>query len=528
MTPGVQSHDAPLAGDPRASLVLYNANVATFAEARPHAEIVAIRGERILAVGMRDDVDDFVRPGTELVDCAGATVIPGFNDAHCHPVALAIGLLGVDCSPAATPHIAEIQQRIRARAEQTPAGQWIRATGCDEAHLAERRLPTRAELDQAAPCHPVVLVHATGQSCVLNGAALRLADVAESLADASERGVERDPRSGEPTGLVSGRQDRLARAIPAPDPGEIERGMALADREYLRVGITSLQDASWTNGWRHWETWQRLVSRAVVSPRVSMMVGTESLDRFFAAGLVTGSGDARLRIGAFKLALDESTGRAHPPQDEVNDLALRAHQAGYQVAFHVSDVPALEAALEAIAFVRRRSAREAPGFRLEHCAVCPPHLLAPLAASRAIVVTQPAFLRGFGGRYLDAAAPHQAGWFCPLAAWRRRGIPVASSSDSPLVGADPLAGIEAAVRRTTDDGRRLDPRQGIAARDALEMYTFGGAQASLEAASKGSIEPGKLADLVLLDRDPTALAPEELSSVRVVRTIIGGRTVWAA
>jgi hypothetical protein len=160
--------------------------------------------------------------------------------------------------------------------------------------------------------------------------------------------------------------------------------------------------------------------------------------------------------------------------------------------------------------------------------VCPPGLLPKVKASRATVVTQPAFLRRFGTRYLDAASADQIGWFCPIGSFRRRGIEVAFGSDSPLLSSDPLAGIQAAVVRRTDTGRPLAPREAIATRDAIAMYTVAGARASLEADQKGSIRPGKLADLVLLDRDPTQVAAEELSTVKVLRTIVGGRRVWEA
>ncbi|MBP1685156.1 MAG: hypothetical protein H6Q33_1299 [Deltaproteobacteria bacterium] len=517
-----------------ADLVLHNARVLTFDDAHPHAELVAVRGDRILAVAAACDLPLFARPGVELLDCAGATVMPGFNDAHCHPIGLALSLLAVDCSPPAARSIAELQARIRERAERSAEGCWIRAAGFDDASLAEGRPPTRWELDHAAPRHPVVLVHATGQRCVLNSAALHLAGITASGPGSVEGGIRRDLRTGEPTGLVIGREERVARAIPSPDADEIARGMARANRIYLAQGITSLQDTSWTNGLQQWQLWQRLVAGGAVAPRVSMMAGTESLERFGAAGLATGSGNGSLRLGALKLALDESTGASHPPRAEVNDLALRAHHAGFQVAFHVSDARMLEVSLAAIAFVRAHcrvhphGACDAPGFRLEHCAVCPPGLLPKVQASRAIVVTQPAFLTGFGGRYLDAASAQQIGWFCPIGSLRQRGIDVAFGSDSPLLSSDPLAGIQAAVVRRTDTGRPLAPREAIATRDAIAMYTVAGARASLEADQKGSIRPGKLADLVLLDRDPTQVAAEELSTVKVLRTIVGGRRVWEA
>jgi len=517
-----------------ADLVLHNVRIFTCDDGRQDAGLVAIRGDRILAVGPEHDLGLFAGTGVTLLDCAGATAIPGFNDAHCHPMSLAISLLTVDCSSPAVRSIPELQARIRERADRTTADCWIRATGFDEALLAEGRPPTRWELDGATSRHPVVLVHATGQSCVLNSAALQRAGICSSGPDGAGQGIRLDPDTGEPTGLVVGRQDRVARAIPPPDAGELERGMRQASLTCLAQGITSVQDTSWTNGWHQWQLWHRLVAAGAVGPRVSMMAGTESLRTFREAGLATGNGDRHLRLGAFKLALDESTGVPHPPRAEINELALVAHEAGFQLAFHVPDPWMLEVSLAAIAFVRRRCQRHAPGecdspgFRLEHCIVCPPDVLGRLRASRATVVTQPAFMHRFGASYGEAAPPEQTGWFCPIASLRRHGIDVAFSSDAPLMGSNPFAGIQAAVTRQTDAGQALDLRQAVAARDALEMYTAGGARASLEGGDKGTIRAGMLADLALLDRDPTRLAAGELSGVKVLRTIVGGRILWEA
>jgi len=508
--------------------VIHNAKVHTFDPQRPQAAFVAIGGGLVRAVGDEGDLSAFRRPGVRLVDCEGASVIPGFDDAHCHPIARAIGLVGVDCSPGSARSLLEIRERVAEQARRVPVGEWIRATGFDEARLAEGRSPTRADLDAAAPEHPVVLVHATGQSCVLSSAALERVGLGRSRPERAPSGVQIDPLTGEPTGRVVGRQQQIARAIPAPDPNEVERAMERVDAELLSQGITSLQDVSWTNGPARWQLWQRLVGSGRVTPRVSMFAGTESLERFRADGLATGTGDARLRIGAFKLALDESTGRPHPPQAEVNELALRAREAGFQVALHVSDVRMLASALAAITFVRRRSPRPEPCFRLEHCSICPPALLPKIRASGAIVVTQPAFLRHFGDAYLAGARTEQASWLCPLRSLRRAGVDVAFGSDSPLVSSDPLAGIHAAMLRRSEGGRLLGPAERLDALEAIEHYTLGSARAALASEVRGTLQPGRLADLVVLSHDVSALDAEALAAVRVRRTLVGGRIVWEA
>lgn len=483
----------------RPDLVLHGARIVTLDARRPLADWVAISGGRILAVGGRGELDAIAGGATRRLDCNGATVLPGFNDAHCHPIALAWSRLAVDCSAAQAPSVQAVVARIRERAGQTTPGGWVRAGGFDDELLAERRDPTSAELDAASDRHPIILLHATGQRCVLNGAARALAQAGRVAA-----GVGLAPL----------------------DEAEIELGMRLVDRECLSHGITSLQDTSWSNDGRHWQTWSRLVARGVFRPRVTMLAGTPSLAEFRAAGLATGSGDARLRLGGFKLALDESTGVPNPAQEDIDALALEAARAGFQVAFHVSDLPMLEAALAAMAAVRARLERP-PGFRLEHCLVCPPALLRRVAASGAVVATQPGFLETLGERYRPALAERE-GWFLPLRSLRRFGATIAFGSDAPLAPLDPLRGIRAAVARRTDASRPLGPREAVTLREALEMQTLGAAHAALEQDAKGRIVPGQLADLVVLDGDLDAQAPEQLAELRVRQTIIAGEIVWEA
>ena len=509
-----------------ADLILYNAKVITLDPEQPHAELVAIRGNRILAIGNGDDLGLFKGARTKLSDCEGGTIIPGFNDAHCHPLSSGISLLSVDCSPEAVKDIAGIQARIRHRAEQTKEGKWIRAARYDEFHLHEKRPPDRWELDQASLQHPVILIDSTAGNCVLNGLALQLAGITKDTPESSGSLIHRDPKTGEPNGLISGRNEHVEQAIPPLDEEELEQGMKLVNREYLSYGITSLQDTSWTNGWRHWQAWQRLISRGIISPRVSMLLGAQYLEEFQGIDLPTGGGGSRLRVGGIKLALDESTGCPHPSQEDINHHALRAHKAGFQVAFHVSDVYMLRASLTAIKFVCQQAPIAEHRFRLEHCAICPPSLLLRVKASQAIVVTQPSFLYYMGQRYREEVLPHQTGWLWPIGSFHRWGLKVAFSSDSPMVTSNPLTGIYAAVTRKTEIGQKLAPQESISPLDALKMYTLWGAYASFEEKAKGSIRPGKFADLAVLSGDPTQLVPEQLRDLHVVRTIINGKVMW--
>ncbi len=512
-------------GDGTADLILYNAKVITVDEKRPSAELVAIKGNTILAVGNNHDRELFRGPATKLFDCAGGSVVPGFNDAHCHPLARAISLLSVDCSPRNVRGIADIQEAIRRRAQELPCGQWIRGANYDAFSLQEGRAPNRWELDEAAPAHPVLLVDNTGQHYVLNSLALHIANLDGRTTDARGGHIERDPATGEPTGLMSGNAHVIKKVVPPIDARQLEAGMRLASRQYLAQGITSLQDTSWANGWREWQSWRRMVESRAIACRVSVLLGAEGLTESQAAGLTMGHGNAWLRIAGVKLALDESTGCPHPDQDAINQAALQARQARYKVAFHVSDAHMLASSLAAIRFVCLREKSSPQDFRLEHCSVCPPELLPKLAAARAAVVTQPAFLYSFGERYRSLSSD-QAGWLWPARSFRRIGVRCAFSSDSPLVTSDPFLGLYAAVTRKTASGDVLASDQAVPLASALESYTLSGAYASSEATIKGSISPGKLADLAVLDTDLEQLPPERLREPRVVMTVIDGQVVW--
>jgi len=434
----------------------------------------------------------------------------------------------VDCSPGAVRNIREIQAGIHRQTEQTQEGRWVRATNYDELHLKEKRPPTRWELDQVSPHHPVILIHRTSGTCVLNSLALEQAGITSDMSNLDREVVHRDPYTGEPDGLISGINEQVEKAIPPLEEAELERGMKLVTKEYLSRGITSIQDTSWNNRFRHWQTWKRLVDREIIAQRVSFLLGTESLEEFQSRGLSMGSGDDRLRVGGVKLALDESTGNPHPPQADLNQLALQAFRAGFRSAFHVSDVPMLESALAAINFVGEGSTAVKNRFRLEHCDICPPRLLLRIKDSGAMVVTQPAFLYYLGQKYREEVTSRQTNWFQPVGSFNRWGVKVAFSSDSPLVTSNPLMGIYAAVTRKTEAGQKLAPQESVSILEALRMYTLGGASASSEEEIKGSISPGKLADLVVLNGDPTSLDPEQLVDLKVTHCIINGKAVWAA
>jgi len=494
-----------------ADLILYNAQVFTFDEKNRQAELVAVKDGKILAVTNKSDLNLLTAPNTRLIDCQGMTVIPGFNDAHCHPIGRAITLLHIDCSPFIVKSIMDIKKEIRHRAQVTPPGKWLRAAQYNEISLKEKRHPTRWDLDEAAPDHPVLLVHYSAGICVLNSRALQIV------------GITRDTNDG----IIFGMNAKVQKGIPSLDASELEKGMRLASQQYLANGITSLQDTGWNNSLSHWQTYKKYKSQDGLLPnRISMLIGSANLEEITDNGLSMGCGDNQLRIGGVKIALDESTGQPHPPQAEINQQALMAHLAGFQLAFHVHDQYNLRASLGALSLVLRESPRPFHRHRLEHCMVCTPDLLASMAKLRPMVVTQPSFLH-YGGEDFMQTVPHdKLHCLFPLNSFNRTGLQVALSSDSPMLPSNPLIGIYTAVTRKELQGQKLAPEEGISPMDALRMYTLGGAYASFEEDIKGSITPGKFADLVVLSSNPNEVEREELKDIKVMMTIINGKVAW--
>lgn len=512
--------------NPAADIILYNAKVITLDPDCPAAEVVAIKGNKILGVGHKQDLGLFKREETRLIDCEGRAIVPGFNDAHCHPLSFAASLLCVDCSPGVVEDIAGIQQRIRRQAEQIPAGGWIRAANYDEECLAEGRPPNLQELEEAAPLHPVILIHRSEGCCVLNRLALQEAGITRETPVSPAGTIHKDTETGEPNGVISGRNEQLARALPPLKQEELKRGVELANQIYLSVGITSLQDTTWTNGVQHYQYFRWFIDQKILSTRVSMLAGTETWEEFQNVGLSMGSGDTWLRIGGVKLAIDESTGQTRPPQADINRYALRMHKAGFQIAFHVSDAYALKAALLAIEFIQQRAGRTGRRHRLEHCPICPPGFLQRISASQAMVICQPSFLYYGGQKYLRDVPAAQLNWLFPIGSLRRQNIKVVASSDSPMVPCNPLTGIYAMVTRRTEAGQAFCAGESVSALEALEMYTLQGAYASFEEEVKGSISPGKLADLVVLTDSPVQIDPEGIKEIQVMATILDGKMVW--
>jgi predicted amidohydrolase YtcJ len=510
-----------------ADLILENANIITCDPANPQAEALAIKGEGILTVGNHREIGQYRRSQTKTIDCRGKTLVPGFIDAHCHFFSFARKLFSLDLSPAAVHSIEDLKESIRRKARFTPEGTWINGTDYNEFYLAEKRHPTRLDLDAAAPRHPVIITHRSLHASVLNSLALQITGITNETEEPPGGMIDRDLETGEPNGILYEMGDYVLVRIPfRPSGAEREWGISQANEQYLAAGITSLGEATVTNDLQQWEDFRNLKKAGKIKSRIQMMAGREFLGDFRAAGLITGYGDNNLKIGSLKIVLSETTGQLRPAQEELNRIVLEASRAGFQIAIHAVERDSVEAAIIALEYAQSRQLLTGRRPRIEHCSECPPDLQQRLSRLKAVVVSQPPFLYYSGERYLAQVAPAAQKWLYPFKSLMDSGIVVAGSSDSPVVPLHPLTGIQAAVTRRAESGQTVLGSEGITPGQAMDMYTLNAANVAFEEKIKGTLSPGKLADIVMLSGDPLESPSGEIKEIRVEMTLIGGEVVW--
>ncbi|MGH9459391.1 MAG: amidohydrolase [Thermoanaerobaculia bacterium] len=528
-------------GSERPTVVLHNANVITIDPARPRAEAIAIWGDRIQAVGSNAEIRALAGPATRRVDLAGATVVPGFIDAHSHPaVAGRLHLRFVDTDLRS---IAAIQAAIRERAAKTAPGEWVLAFKYDDTKTAEGRFLTRDDLDAATTEHPVYVEHRGGHSAYVNSLALERAGVTEETPDPAGGKFVRDPESGRLTGRVL--ESALAafgRVIPNDySRDDYREGVELISKMLARAGITSVHDAYGDP--EDLRAYQDAREAGDLLTRVYCLIGASSIDRYIEAGVRTGFGDAWVRVGAMKTTADgsisERTARLSEPyvgrpndygilvrtEEELYPVAKKAHEAGWQLAIHANGDVAIDQVLRIYERLQRESPRRDPRFRIEHATVVNDDLVRRMAALDVIPNPFSTYVYFHGEKMPEYGAERLNSMFA-VRSFLDAGIKVTQTSDYPPGPFEPMMALQSSVTRTDMHGNVWGPEQRITASEALRVGTLHGAFASFEEDLKGSLTPGKLADLVVLGRDPLREPPESLITIPIERTMVGGRWVW--
>jgi len=532
-------------------LVLVNANVLTMdpdLSARPRASALVITGGRITAL-------DEVPAGSEhVVDLGGATVLPGFHDAHNHMIGFGMSLAEVELSSPPVGSLDELYAAVAHRAGTTAPGEWVIGAGYDQNKLGGH--PHRDALDRAAPGRRVWLRHTSGHMCVVNTPVLAALGIDGTAAEVPGGRVAVDS-GGRPTGLLEERAQLLVGSLVYPYPlAELTGAIARAAEVYLAEGVTSCTEAGIGGGWvahspAELAAYAAAREQGRLGVRVELMAAREVLhplgahpdDNLVAGldlGISTGFGDDWLRLGAVKIFADGSlvgrTAALHDPYDgsdgtgylqadaaELTGAIIAAHRSGWQVATHAIGDLAIDLALDAYEQALAEYPRRDPRHRIEHFAVVRPRQVARAAALGVIAVPQGRFATELGDGMLAAVGPDRHAWLYRQRSLLDAGMVLPGSSDRPVVAGAPLLGIADMVNRRTVSGAPFNPDEAISAEAALRAWTWGSAYASRAEHVKGSIAPGKLADLVVLSEDPTAVSPDRIAGLEVLATVTGGR-----
>jgi predicted amidohydrolase YtcJ len=537
-------------------LVIEDAVVVTMAQGARTARAMLVRDGRIAAVGDPGEIRAAAGPAAQVARLDGATVIPGLIDAHCHVADIGYLAAGADCSQPSAPDIPAIQARLREASGRTPAGSWVTGSGYVEYQLREGRHPTRADLDAAVPDRPAVLYHTSLHACVLNSAALRAAGFEDRQPDPPGGAFGRDGE-GRLDGVVfEGPMFALLERNLRDDMtrmGAAERAR-LMERAGLRLaalGITAACDADLRRD--TFAAFAEADQAGALHQRIYGLVVHDQVDWLLAQGL-QGRHSGRLATEAVKIWADggmsSRTAAIHgtypvPPhgsgilffsRDELTAMVRDFDARGFQVAVHAQGDRAIGTVLDAYAAVLTTSpgaagagaaGRNPRRHRIEHAGAMYPALTARAAELGIVIVSQPGFLSTLGDGFA-AAFPGQADQLYAFGSWRRAGLTVAGSSDAPVISAAPLLGIRDAVTRRTGGGQVLGPGERLTAREALALYTTEAATAMHREDEIGSLQPGQLADFVVLDANPLDADPGRITDIRVLATVMDGTPTYQA
>ena len=529
------------------SLILHNGVVHTVNATNTTAQAIAIEGDRILAVGPNDEILALASPDTRLIDLHGRTVIPGIIDSHGHLGNLGQSLRYLDFTGTAS--YDEIVAMVAAKAGVTPKGTWIRGRGWDQNDWPEKDFPHHEALSAATPDHPVVLTRIDGHASLANQLALDAAGITSNTADPDGGKILRDA-DDEPTGvLIDTAQGLVERRVPAPSGADAKAAVGEAIRECLRYGITSMHDAGVSAG--QIELYKQLIAEDAFPLRVYAMISANdraALNKYFNDGPLIGYGNNRLTVRSVKAMADGALGSrgaalledySDDPgnrglsimgRDVIEPLTARALEAGFQVCTHAigdrgnrETLDAYEAALKAVP-----TAKDAR-LRIEHAQVVALDDIPRFAALGIIPSMQATHATSDMYWAEDRVGPDR---IKGAYAWRKfldSGCRIANGSDFPVEKVNPLLGFHAAITR--QDARGFPeggwrPEERMTRIEMLHSFTIDAAYAAWEELIKGSLEPGKLADMVVLSQDVMAIDPAKILETRVEMTILGGAVVY--
>ncbi len=542
---------------PKADVIFLHGNIYTGIAASSFHEIkrvqaIAVRGDRIAAAGTNDEILKLKGPQTEVINLDGHFVVPGFNDAHLHLASagferLTVNLVGVKS-------LTEFRERIRARVETAAPGEWIVGGGWDETLWPVQALPSRWDIDEVTADHPAFLQRVDGHIAVANTRALQLASVTVASKDPAGGKIDRD-ETGTPTGILreSARAAVFA-VIPKPTPDKRRQAIEAALQDLARWGVTSAQDNS---SWEDFQIYEELEREGKLTARITEWLPFDApleqldlwrkshspSDNLLHTGMLKGFMDGSLgsRTAALLEPYSDDPRNSGLPQYEpakLKEMTKERVEAGFQVGFHAIGDKGVQMALDAFAEAdkdaRQRKIKTANGdadyrLRIEHAQVTTRGQILRFKELKIIASMQPNHLLTDMNWALSRLGATRAAHSYAWAEFLKRGVTLAFGTDYPVEPVTPFRGLYAAVSRKSEDGKKeYFPEQKLNMEQAIAAYTTGSAFAEFAERDKGTLAPGMLADFAVLDRDVTAVAPAKILETKVLRTVVGGKTMYQA
>jgi predicted amidohydrolase YtcJ len=529
-----------------ADLVLINGKIWTVDDRRPEVEAVAVLGNRIAAVGSTAEIRKWAGANTKVIDLQGKRVTPGFNDSHVHFLDGGMGLASVQLRYARTPE--EFRDRIRDFAAKLPKGRWILNGNWDHENWTPPALPTRRLIDAVTPDNPVFINRLDGHMCLANSLALKLAGVTRETPDPPGGTIVRDA-DGEPTGVLKdAAMNYVTKVIPSPSDELMAEAIRAALAYAAENGVTSVHDMSASP--HVFGVYQKLLGNGELTARVYGIQPLSDWGHLARAGVRAGFGNDKLKIGGLKGFADGSLGSTTAlffepyldapktsglpsdemfPEGKMLDNILSADKAGLQIAVHAIGDKANKTILDMFAEVEKRNGSRDRRLRIEHAQHLRLEEIKRFGAERVIASMQPYHAIDDGRWAENRIGPHRAKGTYAFRSLLDAGATLAFGSDWFVAPMEPLMGIYAAVTRRTLDGKSPQgwvSEQKITVAEAVRAYTMGSAYASGDEKLKGSIEVGKLADLVALSADIFKSDPAEIEKTKVVMTIFDGKVIY--
>ena len=556
LAPSLFAQNAP--EKPKADIIFTHGNIYTGSVdptslvAGKRAEAIAVRGDLILAVGTRDEVLKTKGPDTKIVDLGGHFVMPGFNDAHLHLAAAGLEKRTVNLVGVKT--LDEFRERVQAAVEKAEPGAWIVGAGWDETLWPVKVLPTRWDLDEVSSGHPIYLDRVDGHIGVANTRALQLASITVASKQPQGGKIDRD-EAGTPNGILrETARDAIRAVIPKPDHDDRRAAIEAALADLASHGVTSAQDNS---TWEDFQIYEELEKAGKLTARISEWLPfddtVENLnkkrdshpasDNMLHTGMLKGFMDGSLgsKTAALLAPYNDDPKNSGLPQydpDKLNAMTKERVLAGYQIGFHAIGDKGVQMALDAFAEAEKAAkdgkVKAADGgtdyrLRIEHAQVTTPLEIVRFKQLKVIASMQPSHLLTDMNWAESRLGPQRAAHSYAWAEFLKRGVLLAFGTDYPVEPATPFRGLYAAITRQSENGKKsYYPDQKIGIEEAIAAYTTGSAYAEFAEKQKGKLEPGMLADLVVLDRDITSVLPAKVLETQVLRTVVGGNTVYEA